>query len=155
MWRWPWHPETEFLPPNLALQDSWDAEWFTKTQQNLRQLASARFPIGTWKLWQYKIVLWASQAALVVKNPPTNAGDIGDTGSIAGSEGSPGGGHGNPLQYLAWRIPWTQEPGGLWSMRLQTVRQDKRLSMHDFSLIVFLLTETINNYGKIENMKML
>ena len=29
---------------------------------------------------------------------------------------SPGGGHGNPLQYFAWRIPWTEEPGRLWSM---------------------------------------
>ena len=35
----------------------------------------------------------------VVKNLPTNAGDVGDTGSIPGSGGSPGGGNGNPLQY--------------------------------------------------------
>ena len=25
---------------------------------------------------------------------------------------------------LAWRIPWTEEPGGLWSMGLQRVRHD-------------------------------
>ena len=25
---------------------------------------------------------------------------------------APGGGHGNPLQYFAWRIPWTEEPEG-------------------------------------------
>ena len=37
--------------------------------------------------------------ALVVKNPPANAGDTRDMGSIPGSERSPGGGHGNPLQY--------------------------------------------------------
>ena len=37
--------------------------------------------------------------ALVVKNLPANAGDIGDTGSIPGSERSPGEGNGNPLQY--------------------------------------------------------
>ena len=42
---------------------------------------------------------WASQAALMVKNPPANAGDIGDVGSIPGSARSPGGGHGNLLQY--------------------------------------------------------
>ena len=35
----------------------------------------------------------------VVKNPPANAGDTGDVGSIPGLERSPGGGHGNPLQY--------------------------------------------------------
>ena len=34
-----------------------------------------------------------------IKNPPANAGDIRDASSIPGSERSPGGGHGNPLQY--------------------------------------------------------
>ena len=38
-------------------------------------------------------------ADAVVKNPPANAGDIRDTISNPGSERSPGGGHGNPLQY--------------------------------------------------------
>ena len=37
--------------------------------------------------------------ALVVKNPPANAGDMRDETSIPGSGRSPGGGHGNPLQY--------------------------------------------------------
>ena len=41
----------------------------------------------------------ASQAALVVKNPPANAGDIRDAGSIPGSGRSPAGGRSNPLQY--------------------------------------------------------
>ena len=41
----------------------------------------------------------ASQVVLVVKNPPASAGDIRDTGLIAGLERSPGGGHGNLLQY--------------------------------------------------------
>ena len=36
---------------------------------------------------------------IVVKNPPANAGDIRDTGSIPGLGRSPGGGHSNPLQY--------------------------------------------------------
>ena len=35
----------------------------------------------------------------MVKNPPANAGDKGDTGSILGSGRSPGGGNDNPLQY--------------------------------------------------------
>ena len=34
-----------------------------------------------------------------IKNPPANAGDVRDASSIPGSERSPGGGHGNPLQY--------------------------------------------------------
>ena len=37
--------------------------------------------------------------ALAVKNLPANAGDVRDEGSIPESGGSPGGGHGNPLQY--------------------------------------------------------
>ena len=35
----------------------------------------------------------------MVKNPPANAGDARDMGSIPGSGRSPGGGHDNPLQY--------------------------------------------------------
>ena len=57
--------------------------------------------------------LSASQVALVVKNPPVNAGDIRDTGSVPGSESSPGEGLDNPLGILAWRITWTEESGRL------------------------------------------
>ena len=35
----------------------------------------------------------------MVKNLPASAGDVRDLGSIAGLGRSPGGGHGNPLQY--------------------------------------------------------
>ena len=40
-----------------------------------------------------------------------SAGDARYGGSIPGSGRSPGVGNGNPLQYLAWKIPWTEEPG--------------------------------------------
>ena len=50
------------------------------------------------------------------KESTCNAGDLG---SIPGLGRSPGGGHGNPLQFLAWSIPWTEEPGGLQSMGSQ------------------------------------
>ena len=36
--------------------------------------------------------------AQVVKNPPANAGDAGDSGLIPGSRRAPGEGNGNPLQ---------------------------------------------------------
>ena len=49
----------------------------------------------------------------VVKNPPVSAGDIRDVGSIPGSEGSPGEGNGNPLQYIAWRNP--MDRGAWWA----------------------------------------
>ena len=60
----------------------------------------------------------------VVKNPPDNAGDLRDAGSIPGLGRSPGGGHGNPLSVLAWRLPWTEEPGGLQSIGLHRVGHD-------------------------------
>ena len=51
-----------------------------------------------------------------VKNLPVNAGYMG---SIPGLGRSPGGGYGNPLKYVTWEIPWTEELGGLQSMGLQ------------------------------------
>ena len=44
------------------------------------------------------IYIWASQVALVVKNPPANVGDTGDVGSIPGSGRFPGGESGKPRQ---------------------------------------------------------
>ena len=49
-----------------------------------------------------------SQMALVVKNPPINAGDVRDADSIPGSGRSPGGGHSNPLQYSCLEDPHGQ-----------------------------------------------
>ena len=56
---------------------------------------------------------WASQVMPVVKNPPANAGDARDIGLILGLGRSPGAGNGNSSSILAWKIPWTEEPGGL------------------------------------------
>ena len=47
-----------------------------------------------------------------------------DSGSIPGWGRSPGGGNGNTF-HLAWRIPWTEEPGRLQSVESQRVRQDR------------------------------
>ena len=46
----------------------------------------------------------------MVKNLPANARD---SDLIPGSERSPGGGSGNPLNILAGKMPWTEEPVGL------------------------------------------
>ena len=67
------------------------------------------------------VLFRASQVALVVKNLPVKAGDIRDTGSISGSGRSPGGGMATHSSILAWRIPWTEESGGLQSMGSQRV----------------------------------
>ena len=55
----------------------------------------------------------------MVKNPPASAGDMRDVGVILGSGRPPGGGRGTPLQYLACKIPWPEEPGGLRSIGSQ------------------------------------
>ena len=47
-----------------------------------------------------------------------------DTGFIPGSGRSPGGGKGTHSSVLAWRIPQTEEPGGLQATGLQRVGHD-------------------------------
>ena len=66
----------------------------------------------------------ASQVVLVVKNPPVNTGEVRDLGSIPVSGRSPGGGNATHSIILAWRIPWTAEPGRLQSIESQSVRHD-------------------------------
>ena len=51
--------------------------------------------------------------ALEVKNSSVNAGDIRNMGLIPGSGGSPGGGHGNPLQYSFLKNP--MDRGASWA----------------------------------------
>ena len=74
------------------------------------------------------------------KESTCNAGDMGDAGSVPGSgrspgEGngdhsipgsgrSPGEGNGDHSSILAWRISWTEEPGGLQSMGSHRTEHD-------------------------------
>ena len=55
--------------------------------------------IGSWK---------GFPGGSLVKNPPANAGDVRDPGSIPGMGRSSGGGHSNPLQYFCPEIPHGQ-----------------------------------------------
>ena len=59
-------------------------------------------------------------------NGKESACNAGDPGLISGLRRSPGEGTATHPSILAWRIPWTEEPGGggLQSMGLQRVRQD-------------------------------
>ena len=59
------------------------------------------------------VYIWASQVVLVVKNLPSNAGDVGDAGSIPGSGKYPGGGNANPLQYSC--LGSLMDRGGWWA----------------------------------------
>ena len=77
-----------------------------------------------------EMIKMASQVALVVKNLPANAGVI--RGGILSL------GWQDPMEeamathssILAWRIPWTEDPGGLLSIESQRVRQDRSDGMH-------------------------
>ena len=59
----------------------------------------------------------------MVKNSLTNAGDLRDMGSISGSDCLEEG-LATHCSTLAWRTPWTEEPGGLQSMGSQRVGHD-------------------------------
>ena len=56
----------------------------------------------------------ASQVAVVVKKPPANAVDVRGKGSIPESGRSPGGEHGNPLQYFYLENP--MDRGAWWAI---------------------------------------
>ena len=60
----------------------------------------------------------------MVKNLSAKAGDVRDTGLIPSLGKSPEEGHGTHSSVLAWRIPGTEEPGGLPSMGSHTVIHD-------------------------------
>ena len=60
--------------------------------------------------------------ALEVKNLPANAGDIREVGSIPGSGRSPGGEHGNPLQYSCLENPMDS---GAWRDIVHGVAQSR------------------------------
>ena len=60
----------------------------------------------------------------LVKNTPAKAGDRKDADSLPGWEDPLEEGMATHSSILAWRIPWTEEPGGLWSIGLQGVRHD-------------------------------
>ena len=55
---------------------------------------------------------WASQVALMVRNPLAKAQDTRDAGSITGFRRSPGGRNGNPLQYSCLEYSTARGPWG-------------------------------------------
>ena len=114
-------------------------KWFFKELKTLggtsvvslkwRQMISSAFP---WLLVNWRMLLiffncycsfkdsglpwWLSSKKFVGK-----AEDAGDASSISGwGSSSPGGGHGNHSSILAWKIPWTEEPGRLQSKGFQS-----------------------------------
>ena len=62
--------------------------------------------------------------ALVLKNPPVNAGDVRDRVRSLGQEDPPEEGMATHSSNLAWKISRTEDPGGLHSVGSQRVRQN-------------------------------
>ena len=85
----------------------------------------------------------------MVKDLPANAGNIRDVGSIPGSGRSPGGEHGNPLQYSCLEYP---TDSGAWQATVHRVAKSwtqlKQLSTH-------VCRELSNGRSRLEKRKML
>ena len=75
----------------------------------MNQLYLHIYPLFFFRFYSHIDLYRASQVVLVVKNLPANAEDV----RRRKLGRSPGKGNGNLLQYLVWKIPWTDEPGGL------------------------------------------
>ena len=79
------------------------------------------------------------QGRAVIGNPPANAGDARDLGSIPGLGRSPGEEMATCSSILAWKIPWTEDYGKLQSVGLKRVRHnwtlwDPKNKYRDFGL---------------------
>ena len=80
---------------------------------------------------------------LAVKNPPANTGDMRDAGLISGWERPLEEGMATHSSILAWKIPWTEEPGGLQTIGSQRVRHNssdlaQTASVKKLSEIIFV-----------------
>ena len=85
------------------------------------QLHQNCLPLRISNLCLPKVLTRSSQVALVVKNLPSRTAATGPASLIPDSCRSPGEETGNHSSTLAWKISWTEEPGGLQSMGSQRV----------------------------------
>ena len=99
------NPFISFLPLKHSFEHS------LGTWVNVNGVISGRY----WRL------LWTFMGFPCSSVSKESACSAGDLGSIFGSGRSPGEGNGNPLHAFAWKIPRTEEPGGLHSMGSQRV----------------------------------
>ena len=73
-----------------------------------------------WEMFRNSLV--GNPGGAAVKNLPASAGDVRDAGSIPGSGRSPGGGHGNPLQYSSLETPLDR---GAWRATVHRVTKNR------------------------------
>ena len=88
--------------------------------------------------------------ALIVKNSPANAEDVRDAGPIPGWEGPLGEGMAAHSSILAWRVPWTEDPG-LQSIGSQRIRLNwsSLARTHTYFMISFTILRGRNSKGEI------
>ena len=86
----------------------------------------------SWLEYNLVQLLWKNvqqlQVVPVVKNPPANAGETRDPGSIPGLGRSPEGGNGNPLQYSC--LENVMDRGAWWATVHGVTESQTQLSMH-------------------------
>ena len=104
--------------PTTQLHDSIHVPWLCPTPPH---------PTPSWNslLPWFLVYERASQVALVVKNPPANAGDLRDAGFTPESEWSSGGGHRNPLQYYCLENPMNR--GAWWATVHRVTKSQTRM----------------------------
>ena len=105
-----WGPDTAGFqqPPDSAFLAHSLRAVYTYSTPTISYLAASMFAKGF-------------RSGSVVKNPPANTGATGATGSVLGSGRSPGGGHGNPLQYSGLQNP---RDGEAWQATIHRVIEE-------------------------------
>ena len=98
-------------------KNMWDSNDELFAHQLDKRKASKAIGAARTKIQDLKKSARHSQVVLVVKNRPANAGDERVTGSIPG-------GMATHSSILAWRISWTEKPGGLQSIGSHRVGHD-------------------------------
>ena len=93
----------------MASPTQWTWVWVDSGRSGVLQSMGSQRVRHDWATELNWKEAWASQVALI-KNPPTNAGDVRDVGFIPGSGRSPG--EGNPLQYFCLRNPMERSLAG-------------------------------------------
>ena len=124
--------------------------FYTKLSKGMRSLHIIKWMhIKGYTYWTYicTCVCMGFPGGAHWKNPTANAEGIRDMGSLPGSGRFLEEGLATHSSILAWRIPWTEEPGGLQSMGLQSWTWLKCLSTHA-CVCVYLITFIITSPGK-------
>ena len=83
----------------------------------------------------------------MLKNPHANEGGRRDAGSIPGSGRSPGGGHGNSLQYSCLENP--RDRGGWWATVRRVAKHRARLSNLTFTFHFHALEKEMATHSSV------